>query len=124
MSMLRACGLGLLRGARRVLDDVDLHLEAGDLLAVLGPNGAGKSSLLRVLSGEWPPSTGQVRFMDRPLTQWSALALARRRALLPQTESLRFGFRVEEVVAMGRKLSGLKPRIRAALAIEECVCSE
>ncbi len=100
--MLRACGLGLLRGTRKVLDEVDLRLDAGRMLAVLGPNGAGKSSLLRVLSGEWPPSTGQVRFMDRPLAQWSSLALARQRALLAQTESLRFGFRVEEVVAMGR----------------------
>jgi ATP-binding cassette subfamily F protein 3 len=42
-----------------VLDDVSLHIERGDRIALVGPNGAGKSTLMRILSGEEAPDSGQ-----------------------------------------------------------------
>ncbi len=87
---------------RKLLDDVSLQAQPGELHAILGPNGAGKSSLLRVLSGEWKPSDGDVTFCKRPLVDWPLQELARWRAVLPQQESLRFTFKVHEVVALGR----------------------
>ena len=47
---------------RPVLDEVSLHLEKGQLLALLGSSGSGKSSLLRVLNGLILPHSGQVLF--------------------------------------------------------------
>ena len=53
-----------LKGARKsygdklVLDQVDLHIERGDRIALVGHNGAGKSTLMRMLSGEETPDTG------------------------------------------------------------------
>ena len=53
-------------GKAVALEDVTLHIEAGEFVAVLGPNGAGKSTLLRCLSGLVRPSSGTVEVLGRP----------------------------------------------------------
>jgi iron complex transport system ATP-binding protein len=100
--MLRAEDLQVCRGRRSVLRHVDLTLRAGEVLGVLGPNGAGKSSLLGALCGELAPAQGRVTLEGRPLGAWPARERAQRLAVLPQSSTLNFAFRVEEVVAMGR----------------------
>lgn len=80
----------------------ELQLRAGERVAILGPSGAGKSSLLRLLAGEWPAREGQVLWQGRPLAQWPAAALARTRAVLPQSHAVAFSMPVELVVALGR----------------------
>jgi D-xylose transport system ATP-binding protein len=48
-------------GATLALDDVSLHLDQGEILALLGDNGAGKSTLIKILSGVVMPDAGQIR---------------------------------------------------------------
>jgi iron complex transport system ATP-binding protein len=100
--MLRAQDLHIHRGRKTVLAGIDLQLKPGEVLGVLGPNGAGKSTLLAGLCGELRPVQGQVWFDDRPLAQWEGAERARRLAVLPQSSTLDFAFRVDEVVGMGR----------------------
>lgn len=100
--MLTATGVGVRAGGRWILRDVSAELRPGQLAVVLGPNGAGKSTLLGLLAGERRPTAGAVRFAGRPLEHWPLLALAKRRAVLPQSSTLQFQFTVEEVVALGR----------------------
>lgn len=47
-------------GRRGVLSDVDFELASGELVVLVGANGSGKSSLLRVLSGRQPATSGRV----------------------------------------------------------------
>jgi iron complex transport system ATP-binding protein len=87
---------------REVLRSVDLTLARGDLVALVGTNGSGKTTLLRLLTGVLRPDAGVVRFGGRPLANWRRLDLARRVAVLPQQLDLPVGFRVAELVGMGR----------------------
>jgi heme exporter protein A len=57
---LCATGLGCVRGARSVFNDVNLELSSGRALALVGPNGSGKSSLLRLIAGLLRPSGGRI----------------------------------------------------------------
>jgi iron complex transport system ATP-binding protein len=99
---LRAADLVVTRGARRVLDGVTLDVLAGQVLVLVGPNGAGKSTLLAALAGELPAASGVVELDGAPLTRWTPTQMAQRRAVLPQTHSVGFGFPAADVVAMGR----------------------
>ena len=87
---------------RVIVDHVDLRFAPGTLTALVGPNGAGKSSLLALAAGDRRPSEGHVLVGGRPLPEWRVRELARERAVMPQDHSVRFGFGVREVVAMGR----------------------
>lgn len=120
--MLRADNLAVQRGDKQVLADIDLSLQPGEVLGVLGPNGAGKSTLLDALSGELSPSQGQVTLDDRPLASWTGPERAQRLAILPQTSTLTFAFRVEDVVGMGR-LPHATGRVRDLEIIAEALAA-
>ncbi len=53
-------------GTRTLWSDLTLSLESGEFLAVLGPNGVGKTTLLKVLLGLVPLSSGEVRVIGAP----------------------------------------------------------
>jgi len=100
--LLRASGIHHRFGTQRILDGLDVALEAGRLLVVVGPNGAGKTTLLRVLSGVIEPDAGSVEVEGQGLGSLSRREIARRVAVVPQEISLPFPFLVEEMVSMGR----------------------
>jgi branched-chain amino acid transport system ATP-binding protein len=54
-------------GAIKALDDVSLHVDAGEILGVVGPNGAGKSSLLNSISGFYRPRKGSIVFEGKEI---------------------------------------------------------
>jgi iron complex transport system ATP-binding protein len=87
---------------REVLRSVSLTLARGDLVALVGTNGSGKTTLLRLLTGVLQPDAGSVTFDGRPVGEWRRPDLARRVAVLPQQLDLPVGFRVAELVEMGR----------------------
>ena len=116
--MLRTEKLQVRRGEKTVLADVSLAVQPGEVLGVLGPNGAGKSTLLAALCGELAPTQGLVLLDDQPLSLWKGPERAQRLAVLPQTSTLDFAFRVEEVVGMGR-LPHQTGRVRDA----EIICA-
>lgn len=89
-------------GEVMILDRVTLSLPAGQIIGVIGPNGAGKSTLLRLTAGVIRPTTGAVRLNGEAVHHMPDRRRARTVALMPQNPGIGFGFRVDEVVAMGR----------------------
>lgn len=99
---LRGEQIRLSRGDREILHGVDIEVRVGEVLALVGPNGAGKSTLLAALTGDHPLSGGHVEVEGRGLHEWAPIALARRRAVLPQQHTVGFPFSARQVVRMGR----------------------
>lgn len=64
------------RGALRVLSGVSFSMSPGDAAAIMGPSGSGKSSLLYILGGLEPPTSGTVTLDGRNPFQLSATDLA------------------------------------------------
>lgn len=101
----------LLRGVtagyddRAALEQVDLEIARGSLLAIFGPNGGGKTTLLKVIAGLLRPWTGTVEVLGEP-----AGATARRIAYVPQAELVDWSFPITvwNVAMMGR-FAGLGP---------------
>ena len=56
-------------GETRVLDRVDLNIEAGEMFFLLGPSGCGKTTLLRHIAGFYTPDAGSVWFGETDVTR-------------------------------------------------------
>lgn len=102
MNRLTAKGASLDRDGTLLCCDIDLSFESGQLVSIVGPNGAGKSSLLSLLAGDLEPATGSVDLDGVRLSSIEPIQLARRRAVLSQSNTVAFPFTVAEVVTMGR----------------------
>ncbi|MGE0719304.1 MAG: ABC transporter ATP-binding protein [Alphaproteobacteria bacterium] len=68
-------------GALRAIEDVTMSVAAGERRAVLGANGAGKTTLFNVVTGDFPATSGTVRFFGEDVTA------------LPAHERIRMGLR-------------------------------
>jgi branched-chain amino acid transport system ATP-binding protein len=68
-------------GALRAVDTVSFAVAAGQKYAVLGSNGAGKTTLFNTITGDFPPTSGRIRFFGEDITE------------LPPHERIRKGLR-------------------------------
>jgi branched-chain amino acid transport system ATP-binding protein len=62
-TLIEARGLSAGYGKMAVVRDVDIHVGAGEVVALIGANGAGKTTTLLTLAGELSPLEGEVRFL-------------------------------------------------------------
>jgi simple sugar transport system ATP-binding protein len=65
--LLEARGISKYFGAITALRDVNFHVAPGEVLGVVGDNGAGKSTLMKILSGLFTPSEGELVFNGAPV---------------------------------------------------------
>lgn len=84
MTALSLRDVVVMRGNRRVIDRVSLHIGSGDRIALIGPNGSGKTTLLRTLLGLQRLSGGAVTVDGIPTAALSPKQRAARLAWLPQ----------------------------------------
>jgi simple sugar transport system ATP-binding protein len=54
-------------GAIHALNEVDMALDAGEVLGLMGDNGAGKSTLVKVIAGNFPPTNGEAVHFHKPV---------------------------------------------------------
>ncbi len=83
-----------------VLDDVSMHVRAGEFVAIVGESGAGKSTLLRLILGLERPSTGAVYVDERNLLYLDDHALRRQIGVVAQNGSLQPGTILQNIVGI------------------------
>ena len=88
----------------KALQDVDLTLNRGEVLAVIGENGAGKSTLMKILAGVQPLDTGEIR-IDGKIVQLVSVeaALSQGIALIHQELNLADNLDVGANIFLGRE---------------------
>lgn len=69
--MLRTQNLNKCFGALEATSDVNLQVTSGTIHSIIGPNGAGKTTLFNLLAGVFPPTSGQVLFNGKNISQHS-----------------------------------------------------
>ena len=77
-TVLLSCDkLGVRFGGVRAVEDVDVEVRSGEMLAIIGPNGAGKSSLFNLMSAFHRPSAGDVKLLGKSIIGRKRYQLAR-----------------------------------------------
>lgn len=107
-------------GAGMALQDLDLTVRPGELMAVLGPSGCGKTTTLRIISGLDTPSSGQILFdgvdvSDRPAQVRNVGFVSQRYALFPHMS-------VERNISYGLRVRGV-PKQDIARRVDEMVAA-
>ena len=110
-------------GANTILNNIDLHIEAGSIVALLGPSGCGKSTLLRLLAGLTVPASGEIRFGDRLVAKagWGMAPEQRDIGMVFQDYALWPHMTVAQNIAFPLRMRGVprgerQTRVSAALA--------
>ena len=101
-ALLSTHGLAYGHPGRTLGRDIDLAIDAGEVLCVLGPNGSGKTTLFRTLLGLLPAHAGEIMLNAKALNTFTPTERAQRMAYVPQAGNSYFAFSVREVVLMGR----------------------
>lgn len=89
-------------GQPAILENIDLTLEEGHILAILGPNGIGKTTLLKCMIGLLPWHSGKTLLYDKdihtlkPKEVWSTISY------IPQSHGFAFSYTGLEMVLLGR----------------------
>jgi iron complex transport system ATP-binding protein len=101
-ALLTAQGVSYTVDDAQLVDNVDLVVAGGEMVAVLGPNGAGKSTLLSLLSGDLVPSHGTVHYSDTATSTLGDAERAVKRAVFSQRAPFDVPFTALSVVSLGR----------------------
>jgi ABC-2 type transport system ATP-binding protein len=93
------------------VDHIDLDIKGGEIVGLLGPNGAGKTTTLRMLTGYFPPSQGDIRVKDFSI-HTDSLAIKRLIGYLPESAPLYRSMLVYDYLDHVARVRGLEGNAR------------
>lgn len=71
MALLEVTGLVTEVSGFRILNNLDFSVDQNELRVLLGPNGAGKTTLVSIITGQFKPTAGRIRFDGQDITGWA-----------------------------------------------------
>lgn len=100
--VLEASGVDSGYGEVQVLDDLNLHLDEGEIVCLIGPNGAGKSTVLKTVFGLLDPWTGSITLHDDEIGGVDPADLVRMGVgYVPQVDNVFGSLSIDENLRMG-----------------------
>ena len=106
MAIIQAIDIKKSFGGLDVLTGVNFEVGEKEKFAVIGPNGAGKTTLFNIISGKFPPTSGQVRFSGRDVSRLSA----NRRSRMGMSRSFQITNIFQKLSALDNVLAGVRSR--------------
>lgn len=94
------------------VDQINLDIEKGEIIGLLGPNGAGKTTTLRMLTGYFSPTAGDIRIKDFSINE-NALAIKQMIGYLPESAPLYKGMLVYDYLDHIAQIRGLKAEVKS-----------
>jgi len=76
--LLELKGVSMAFGGLRVVSDLDLHVDEGEIVSVIGPNGAGKTTLFNLVTGIYEPTAGDIVFAGESIAGLDPHKITRR----------------------------------------------
>lgn len=95
-------------GQVQALTDIAMTVEAGEFICIVGPSGCGKTSLLKIIAGFVPPTSGDLLMDGQPITEPTA-----ERGMVFQQPALYPWLTVADNVAFGLRMRGVSTQKRA-----------
>lgn len=105
MALIKIENLHKSYGEKVALDGVSLEIPEGKIFGLLGPNGAGKTTLIRIINRIIIPTSGEVFFMDRPISNEDVLKIG----YLPEERGLYRKMKVGDQAMYFARLKGMSP---------------
>lgn len=87
---------------RWLLQNIELDIKSGELIAIVGPNGAGKSTLLSSIANELSYEADSYQFKNAAISSYCKKKLPQHRAKFSQHQSSEIQLKIDEIVLMGR----------------------
>ncbi|MDR3164560.1 MAG: ATP-binding cassette domain-containing protein [Synergistaceae bacterium] len=99
---MRAKNLTKTYDGKNVVDAVSFEMPKGKVVSLIGPNGAGKSTVMGIISRLIMSDGGEALFDGRDISKWKSRELAKKLAILTQTNNIQMKLTVRELVEFGR----------------------
>ncbi|MFC7395326.1 ABC transporter ATP-binding protein [Scopulibacillus cellulosilyticus] len=87
---------------KNVVEDVSLKIDKGTITSFIGPNGAGKSTVLSIVARLIKKDGGEVYIDGKELSEWKSNELAKKVAILKQSNHINLRLTIRELVSFGR----------------------
>ncbi len=110
----------------KALDNISFEINKGEIIGLLGPNGAGKTTTLRILTGFFNPTLGQVKYDGLDIIE-DGLKIRQKIGYLPESNPLYDELKVKEYLTYAAQMHNIpKDKIKEAVnkVIETCGLKE
>ncbi|MDI9624661.1 MAG: ABC transporter ATP-binding protein [Methanothermobacter sp.] len=118
--MLRLQGISKIYDGRKVLEDINLKVKAGETLGIIGPTGSGKTTLLRIIDLLEEPTTGKIIFDGVDALSMPAFKIRRRIGMIFQETPILRGTVYDNII-YGLRCRGENPKKREIKRVLELV---
>ncbi len=120
--MIRVNNLSKTIGHTKILDSISFEVRDGEILGFLGPNGAGKSTTMKIITGFWTPTAGNIEVNNLNVAE-DSLKIREKLGYLPETVPLYDEMKVYEYlkfIAEIRNIDTDKIKERIKAVIDSC----